>query len=145
EQWDWAGLSSEAKSLLGVDLPVDAWKNEEISPEEFAERLTKLADERYAAQVAMVEADAFRAFERQALLKVTDEYWQRHIASLDQLRQSIGLRSYGQRNPLHEFQAEAFAMYEALMATIRRRVTAAIQNVQIEVKLVEPTPTDQAA
>src|SRR5215510_10838952 len=106
EQWDTPGLKAELERVLGLDIPVDAWAKEEgIADEELITRIEKRADEHMAAKVAQWGADVMRQVEKQVLLQLLDHLWREHLVMLDHLRQVIGLRGYGQRDPLNEYKA----------------------------------------
>ena len=112
EQWDVAGLKEELKRVLDIDLPVDEWAKEEgIADEELLTRIEQRVDEHMAAKVAQWGPDVMRYVEKTILLQTLDHLWREHLIMLDHLRQVIGLRGYGQRDPLQEYKSEAFALY----------------------------------
>ena len=105
EQWDVAGLKEELKRVLDVDLPVDEWAKEEgIADEELLTRIEQRVDEHMAAKVAQWGPDVMRYVEKTILLQTLDHLWREHLIMLDHLRQVIGLRGYGQRDPLAGIQ-----------------------------------------
>ena len=139
EQWDTAGLKEEVKRVLGLDLPVDEWAKEEgIGDEEIFARVERRADEHMAAKVAQWGSDVIRYVEKSILLQTLDHLWREHLVMLDHLRQVIGLRGYGQRDPLNEYKAEAFSLFEAMSQNLREAVTAQLMRVEIM-----PQPTEQ--
>ncbi len=132
EQWDVAGLREELKRVLDIDLPVDEWAKEEgIADEELLTRIESRVDERMAAKVAQWGPDVMRYVEKTILLQTLDHLWREHLIMLDHLRQVIGLRGYGQRDPLQEYKSEAFGLYEAMTAHLREAVTAQLMRVEI--------------
>jgi preprotein translocase subunit SecA len=132
EQWDVAGLKDELKRVLDLDLPVDEWAKEEgIADEELLSRIEQKADERMAAKVAQWGGDVMRYVEKTILLQTLDHLWREHLIMLDHLRQVIGLRGYGQRDPLQEYKSEAFSLFEAMIAHLREAVTAQLMRVEI--------------
>jgi preprotein translocase subunit SecA len=132
EQWDVAGLKEELKRVLDIDLPVDEWAREEgIADEELLTRIEQRVDEHMAAKVAQWGPDVMRYVEKTILLQTLDHLWREHLIMLDHLRQVIGLRGYGQRDPLQEYKSEAFALYEAMTAHLREAVTAQLMRVEI--------------
>src|SRR5690349_10783624 len=132
EQWDTAGLQTVLHEMLDLDLPVQDWAKEEgIADEEVTERITRRADEFMAAKVAKWGADVMRYVEKSILLQTLDHLWREHLVMLDHLRQVIGLRGYGQRDPLNEYKAEAFALFEGMVAHLREAVTAQLMRVEI--------------
>ena len=143
EQWDTAGLKEELKRVLGLDLPVDEWAKEEgIADEEIFTRVERRADEHMAAKVAQWGPDVIRYIEKSILLQTLDHLWREHLVMLDHLRQVIGLRGYGQRDPLNEYKAEAFSLFEAMSQSLREAVTAQLMRVEI---MASPPPEQQMA
>ena len=132
EQWDVAGLKEELKRVLDIELPVDEWAKEEgIADEELLKRIETHADERMAAKVGQWGPDVMRYVEKTILLQTLDHLWREHLVMLDHLRQVIGLRGYGQRDPLQEYKSEAFTLFEAMIAHLREAVTAQLMRVEI--------------
>jgi preprotein translocase subunit SecA len=132
EQWDVAGLKEELKRVLDIDLPVDQWAKEEgIADEELLSRIEQRVDEHMAAKVAQWGPDVMRYVEKTILLQTLDHLWREHLVMLDHLRQVIGLRGYGQRDPLQEYKSEAFSLFEAMIAHLREAVTAQLMRVEI--------------
>src|SRR5215212_9511481 len=132
EQWDVAGLKEELKRVLDIELPVDEWAKEEgIADEELLSRIEQRVDEHMAAKVAQWGPDVMRYVEKTILLQTLDHLWREHLIMLDHLRQVIGLRGYGQRDPLQEYKSEAFSLFEAMIAHLREAVTAQLMRVEI--------------
>jgi preprotein translocase subunit SecA len=141
EQWDVAGLKEELKRVLDLDLPVDEWAKEEgIADEELLSRIEKRADEHMAAKVAQWGPDVMRYVEKTILLQTLDHLWREHLIMLDHLRQVIGLRGYGQRDPLQEYKSEAFTLFETMIAHLREAVTAQLMRVEIVPPEQQPEP-----
>ena len=132
EQWDTKGLREELNRVLSLDLPVDEWAKEEgIAEEELSSRIERRADEHMAAKVAQWGADIMRYVERSILLQTLDHLWREHLVMLEHLRQVIGLRGYGQRDPLNEYKAESFNLFEAMSTNLREAVTSQLMRVEI--------------
>ena len=133
EQWDVAGLREELTRVLGLDLPVVEWAKEEgIADEEIFARVERRADEHMAAKVAQWGPDVIRYVEKSVLLQSLDHLWREHLVMLDHLRNVIGLRGYGQRDPLNEYKAESFSLFEAMSQSLREAVTAQLMRVEIQ-------------
>lgn len=140
EQWDVAGLDKAVREVLTIDPPVYDWAKEEgIADEEVRERITKQADEWMARKAAQYGPDVMRYVEKSILLQTLDHLWREHIIMLEHLRQVIGLRGYGQRDPLNEYKAEAFALFENLVLRMREAVTAQLMRVEV----VQRPPEDE--
>jgi preprotein translocase subunit SecA len=128
--------------VLTLDLPVKDWAKEEgIADEEMRERILRRADEHMAGKVAKWGPDVIRYVEKSVLLQTLDHLWREHLVMLEHLRQVIGLRGYGQRDPLNEYKAEAFALFEAMIAHLREAVTAQLMRVEI----VQQPPAEEAS
>jgi preprotein translocase subunit SecA len=141
EQWDVAGLKEENQRVLGLDLAVDEWAKEEgIADEELIARIERRADEHMAAKAAQWTPDIMRYVEKSILLQTLDHLWREHLVMLDHLRNVIGLRGYGQRDPLNEYKAEAFNLFEAMSHKLREDVTAHLMRVEI---VQEQAPDEQ--
>jgi preprotein translocase subunit SecA len=142
EQWDVAGLDEALRGVLTLDLPIKDWAKEEgITDEEVRERIERRADEWMASKVAKWGPDVMRYVEKSILLQTLDHLWREHLVMLEHLRQVIGLRGYGQRDPLNEYKAEAFALFEAMTARLREAVTAQLMRVEV----VQAPPAEEAA
>ncbi|MFA5536229.1 MAG: preprotein translocase subunit SecA [Bacillota bacterium] len=131
EEWELASFSQYAEQtfLPGKLLaPEDLAKMEK---EEIREMCHSLARELYEAKEQEVGQEAMRQLERMVILKVVDAKWMDHIDAMDQLRQGIGLRAYGQRDPLIEYKYESFDMFNAMIAEIQEEVTRYIYRVRI--------------
>src|SRR5262245_16348507 len=132
EQWDTKGLREELKRVLDLDLEVDEWAKEEgIADEELLSRVERSADEHMASKVAQWGTDVMRYVEKSILLQTLDHLWREHLVMLEHLRQVIGLRGYGQRDPLNEYKAEAFNLFELMLRRLRTVVTALSMRVGI--------------
>src|SRR5579863_8603349 len=143
EQWDTADLKEELNRILGLDLPVDEWANEEgNADEEIFPRVERRADEHMAAKAAQWGSDVMRYVEKSILLQTLDHLWREHLVMLDHLRQVIGLRGYGQRDPLNEYKAESFSLFEAMSQSLREAVTAQLMRVEIQ---AAPPPEQEPA
>ncbi len=133
DQWDIDFLHEEVQRVFGVDLPVHDWAKEEgIADEEIRERLVDATDRRMAEKAANVGPDVMRMVEKSLLLQMLDQTWKEHLLTLDHLRQGIGLRAYGQRDPLNEYKREAFNLFEEMLASLRDRITSVLAHVQFE-------------
>nr|AAA57279.1 secretory component [Caulobacter vibrioides NA1000] len=132
EQWDVEGLTERVKSILGLDLPIAEWAAEEgIADEEMKERITKAADEYAAQREVIITPEQMRSVEKSFLLQMIDLQWREHLMHLDHLRNVIGLRGYGQRDPLNEYKTEAFSLFEKLLGDLRTNTTRWLMTVEI--------------
>jgi preprotein translocase subunit SecA len=132
EQWDVEGLEFHVRDWLGLDLPIKAWAAEDgIANEEIFERIVKAADARAAERSAQV-GPHMRTVEKSFVLQMIDLQWREHLMHLDHLRNVIGLRGYGQRDPLNEYKTEAFSLFETLLTDLRQNVTKWLMTVEFQ-------------
>ena len=132
EQWNTVGLREAVQAIFGIDQPVDEWANEEgIANEEIFERLQRAVDEKGAAKVAEIGPDTYRQIEKMVLLQTLDHLWREHLITLEHLRQVIGFRAYGQRDPLNEYKSEAFVLFESMLSRLREATTGQLMHVEL--------------
>jgi len=140
EQWDIDGLDEALREVLTLELPVKDWAKEEgIADEEVRDRVKRRADEWMASKAATFGPDVMRYVEKSVLLQTVDNLWREHLVMLEHLRQVVGLRGYGQLDPLNEYKAEAFALFEGLVSHLRQAVTAQLMRVEIMPQQEEET------
>ncbi len=146
EQWDLEGLSEKSREVLLMDLPFKDWAEEEgIADEEMLERLRNTADQMVTELSGSVDETAYRDAEKQVLLQVIDSNWREHLQHLDALKSVIGLRGYGQRDPLNEYKSEAFTLFDKLLTDLREGVTQAIHRLLINVQMQRQQAQQQQA
>jgi preprotein translocase subunit SecA len=132
EQWDTAALKEDMQGIFDLDLPVADWAKEEgIGEEELHERLVRAADEKSAKKAANFGPQIMRQIEKAVLLQTLDHLWREHLVTLEHLRQVIGLRGYGQRDPLNEYKSESFTLFEHMLARLREAVTGQLMHVEL--------------
>jgi preprotein translocase subunit SecA len=141
DQWDVHALDFEVKNNLGLDLPIAAWAAEEgIGSDEILERVAKAAEARAAEREQLLSSEQMRQVEKNFLLRMIDEQWREHLTHLDHLKNVIGLRGYGQRDPLNEYKTEAFSLFEKLIGELRSNVTRWLLTVEFQFQAPEPPP-----
>ncbi len=132
EQWDAKGLQEAIAGVFGENLPVESWAAEEgIADAEIRERILKAVDAKAAAKEAEFGPEASRTIEKMVLLQTLDHLWREHLVTLEHLRQVIGFRAYGQRDPLNEYKTEAFVLFEAMLAKLREAVTGQLMHIEM--------------
>ncbi len=133
EQWDMDGLHADILRLFGLDLPLRDWAREDgIAEAEIRDRLLQATDAKAAEKVANYGPEIMRDVEKGVVLQVLDTVWKDHLLTLDHLRQGIGLRAYGQRDPLNEYKREAFTLFEDMLATLRERAVHLLMHVELQ-------------
>ncbi len=135
DQWDTQGLEKELFRVFGLEIPVAEWAKEEgIADEEIRERIATMADEQMAAKDSEYGEDLMRVARKRVLLQTLDHLWKDHLLSLDHLRSGIGLRAYGQRDPLNEYKQEAFSLFEYMLHHLRELVTERLAHMRIRME-----------
>ena len=154
EQWALDDLHAGAMRLTGLDLPIKDWAREEgIADVEILERIEAEATRKMAEKAANFGPEIMRSAEKSLLLQLLDQSWKDHLLQLDHLRQGISLRAYAQRDPLNEYKAEAFSLFEGLLAGLRETVTGILAHVELRVDqsqtesppMPQPLPSNSAA
>ena len=145
EQWDAEGLRARLVDAIGLDLPIADWAAEEgVTQEDIEARINEAADARAAEREAQIGPEQARGIEKNFMLQMVDMQWREHLTHLDHLRQVIGLRGYGQRDPLNEYKTEAYALFEKLMVELRQNVTRWVMTVEFQfqpLEMFEPQPS----
>lgn len=140
EQWDAAGLKTQAANILNLDLPIEDWVKEEgIGEDDIRERLTEATNAAFNEKVERFGPDIMHYVERQVVMQTLDHLWREHIVNLDHLRSVIGFRGYAQRDPLQEYKSEAFELFQSLLNNLRQAVTAQLMRVEL-VQQAPPQP-----
>jgi len=132
DQWDIEGLELALSSEFGVKLPIVKMLSEDKSlfEEPLRERIVQAVADDYEAKCALIGPN-MRAFEKQITLQILDTFWKEHLAQMDSLRQGIGLRGYGGKNPKQEYKREAFMLFEQLLQNIQLEVIKFLSLVKI--------------
>ena len=145
EEWDILGLENHLENIF---LPKGALKIEDINSldkESLTEQLYNIAKERYELKESEIGEEMFREIERVILLQVVDSKWMDHIDAMDQLRQGIGLRAYGQEDPVRAYQIEGFDMFEEMNQSIQMDTVKYLYHVEAPEKMKRKrvaNPTD---
>ena len=141
EKWELAELAEGIRRILSLDLPVEAWGREEGMDEVgLRERIKAAANEMVAGKEEMFGAPTMRMIEKSFLIQVLDAIWKEHLYALDHLRQGIGLRAYGQRDPLNEYKSEAFLLFNGMLDELKERVTSTLSRVELAREPEPPPP-----
>ncbi|MBR6232115.1 MAG: SEC-C domain-containing protein, partial [Alphaproteobacteria bacterium] len=140
EDWNAESLRQEILQLANIDAPFDSWKNESgITPEDMVDRLCKMSEEIQSKKWAELPENARNELERSLLVQSVDQLWKEHLQSLDFMKTSIGLRAYGQKNPLNEYKHDAFILFQNMLGRIRERVCQVIGFSELRLKQTEQT------
>jgi len=133
DEWDIPALTAALVSEFGLDLPVQSWLDSEteLYEEPLRERILDHARAVLEEKRTSMGDDLMKRLQRDVMLQVLDSQWKEHLASMDYLRQGIGLRGYAARNPKQEYKREAFAMFEALLERIKHDVIKLLLRLQL--------------
>ncbi|MDG2032717.1 MAG: preprotein translocase subunit SecA, partial [Rhodospirillales bacterium] len=138
EQWEMESLHEEVLRVFGLDLPVQDWAKEEgVADAEVRDRITDLVAKKMAEKAATWGPEVMRDVEKSLLLQVLDQVWKEHLLALDHLRQGIGLRAYGQKDPLNEYKSEAFEMFNDMLTELDDRITLILSQMELQVTGVD--------
>ncbi len=134
EQWNISGLEETLYNELGSQMPLAQWleKDHELNAEGLHQKILDTLIEDYQAKEAIVGAESMRNYEKFILLNVLDRLWKEHLAAMDYLRQSIGLRGYAQKNPKQEYKREAFEMFSEMLERIKYEAIGLLSKVEIK-------------
>ncbi len=135
EEWDLKALLDYGKNVLISDLTLNEEDLEELEREEIRDLLREETMKAYSKREEELGPETMRSLERIVLLRTVDSKWMQHIDAMDDLKQGIGLRAYGQRNPLVEYKFEGYEMFQNMIKTIREEVVKLVFRVQIVSKL----------
>jgi preprotein translocase subunit SecA len=138
EDWDLAGLAEAMSRQFDVKLPAHVPEREVLSRDALRAELGEAVQGRYAAREREVGSEILRQLERWVMLQVIDGQWKDHLLSMDHLKEGIGLRGYGQRDPLTEYKREAFDLFEAMVDRARIMVVEWLFKLQITREGAEP-------
>ena len=126
-------LKNELLRVTGIDLPIEEWSREaEVDADVMAEKIIAAVETSIKAKNQDVPPELVKMVEKSILLQVLDQLWKDHIAALDQMRHTIVLRAYGQKDPLNEYKKEAFNMFSLMLDQLREKLTFLICRAQIQ-------------
>lgn len=141
-EWDWNSLRQSFASYLMVDVNMEAViaksGNQDITVDDVRQYILEQAQSMYAARESLIPPDVMRKFERYVILRTIDEKWKDHLYAMDQVREGINLRAYGQKDPLLEYKSEGFKLFQSMMKDLTK---SSIQRLfRTQIKGVEQAP-----
>ncbi len=131
EDWDWDGLAERLSATFGISLDWDEEARKGVSAEVLADRLAELMRTAYARKEEEIGAANMRQLERIVLLQMVDGHWKEHLLNMDHLKEGIGLRGYGQKNPLDEYKKEGFEMFRNMIDTVKLATVSTLFRLQL--------------
>jgi preprotein translocase subunit SecA len=132
EEWDWLVLEERMRELFGIApdwLPQK--ERVDLNRDTLKEKLRAVVDQLYHAQEERNGAEQMRQLERMILLQVVDTLWKEHLLNMDHLKEGIGLRGYGQKNPLDEYKKEGFEMFKGMIDAVQEQTVSNLMHVRI--------------
>ncbi|MDN6087846.1 MAG: preprotein translocase subunit SecA [Enterobacterales bacterium] len=150
EMWDIEGLQERLKNDFDLEMPIKEWldKEPELHEETLRERIFQQAVEVYQRKEEVVGVEMMRNFEKGVMLQTLDSLWKEHLAAMDYLRQGIHLRGYAQKDPKQEYKRESFAMFAAMLESLKYEVISVLSKVQVrmpeEVEAMEQQRREEA-
>ncbi|MGH1499761.1 preprotein translocase subunit SecA [Yersinia proxima] len=150
EMWDVEGLEQRLKNDFDLDMPIAQWLEDEpqLHEETLRERILQQAIETYQRKEEVVGVEMMRNFEKGVMLQTLDSLWKEHLAAMDYLRQGIHLRGYAQKDPKQEYKRESFAMFAAMLESLKYEVISVLSKVQVrmpeEVEALEVQRREEA-
>ena len=128
-EWDWDGLIKRLKGQFALDLKISEEERESLTVEELEEKLDRLFHEAYEKQVELFGPEEMARAERFIMLQVLDGLWKDHLLNMDHLRDGIGLRGYGQKDPLQEYKREGFDMFMDMIQRFREETVSILLRI----------------
>jgi preprotein translocase subunit SecA len=131
DDWNIKGLKDAIFTRFGVDILAEGVKADTLNRQELGDAIFEKLKQRYEAKEKLIGPDAMRHHERMIMLSVIDQQWKDHLLSMDHLKEGIGLRGYGQHDPLVEYKKESFDMFEAMMQRFQEDTVRYLYLMQI--------------
>ena len=145
EDWDVKGIESAIFTRFGVEMSREGVKPDQLNRQELGDAIFEKLKQRYDAKEALIGPDQMRYHERLIMLSVLDTQWKDHLLSMDHLKEGIGLRGYGQHDPLVEYKRESFDMFEAMMRRFQEETVRYLYLMQVIESGAEPRRTAPVA
>lgn len=131
EEWDFAGLLKYSEKYFLAPGEIKLEEIEDMSREEVEDKLKTIAHETYESREKSIGSSMMRELEKAVMLKVMDSKWMEHLDDMDMLKEGIGLRSYGQRNPIVEYKVEAYDIFEEMQQAMMETIVLYLYHIQI--------------
>jgi len=129
--WDWDGINERIQGITGI---VPEWEDadkQDLDNDKFVDRLLDIARQAYKEQEEKIGLDGMRYLERVIFLQMVDTYWKEHLLNMDHLKEGIGLRGYGQKNPLIEYKREGFEMFANMIDTVKQQTLSTLFRIKL--------------
>ena len=134
DDWDWEGMREELLRTMLLPLPMPKEDDPPLKPDDLIDRLIEQAQKAYERKHQVLGDELMGQLERFATLKTIDERWKEHLYEMDQLREGIGLRAYGQKDPLMEYKHEGFRTFTEMLGRINEEILEIVFKAQIQME-----------
>jgi preprotein translocase subunit SecA len=151
ENWDIKGLEDNLRAEFALDLPIQKWIDEDdkLFEDNIREKIISCSEQIFAEKCKLIGEDHAASLVRNVMLQSIDMLWKEHLASMDYLRQGIGLRGYAQKNPKQEYKLESYKMFTQMLENFKIQVVKILSRIQIrmqeDVDAMEAKRREQAA
>jgi preprotein translocase subunit SecA len=145
EQWHVSGLETQLAEEFALTLPVQQWldADKNLYEETLRDRIQDEVEKVLKGKEELIGSENMRRLERDVMLHILDSHWKDHLAAMDYLRQSVGLRGYAQKNPKQEYKREAFEMFQEMLERIKHEVISFLARIQVNTTAPEPEPVEE--
>jgi len=140
DEWNVEGLKQQVFTRFGVDIVAEGVDPNVLNRQELGDAIFEKLKQRYEAKERLISSEAMRYHERMIMLSVLDGKWKDHLLDMDHLREGIGLRGYGQHDPLVEYKRESFDMFEQMMARFQEETVRYLYLMQVVEAPQRPAP-----
>lgn len=132
EQWEITSLHQECQAIFSINLPIKDWVKEGQSDIKIKDNINNAVKKLMDEKDQTYGSEFMRSLEKNLLLRILDDSWKEHLRSLDQIRQSIHLRAYAQRDPLNEYKGEAFNLFQNMLDNLGKNITGLLAHTTFE-------------
>jgi len=131
EDWDWDGIFERVSANMGLELNWGDDVKKGLKPDTFEKNLLEDMEAAYKAREEELGEETMRQLERYIVLQMVDNHWKDHLLGMDHLKEGIGLRGYGQKNPLDEYKKEGFDMFNDMIGRVREKTVSTLMRVKL--------------
>ena len=131
EEWEWPALEERVAQLFNLQLDWSAEERQDLDRDTLTEKLRAAVQETYARQEERNGVEQTRQLERMVLLQIVDALWKEHLLHMDHLKEGIGLRGYGQKNPLNEYKREGYNLFMRMVGAVKQHTISNLMRIQL--------------
>ena len=129
--WDWQGINERLQGIIGIAPEWEDADKQDLGHDSFGDKLMQIARHAYEEQEENIGVKGMRYLERVVFLQIVDTYWKEHLLNMDHLKEGIGLRGYGQKNPLNEYKREGFEMFAIMIETVKQQTLTTLFRIKL--------------